>query len=92
MEHFKTITIPAKAEETKQVIDFVSCDICKKKIEKDIFSAEEIKIIHKTGSHYPEGGCGEDKSFDICGDCFENTLSPFIESYGSAAKIEIWDW
>lgn len=90
MKHMKTRVVP---EHTEEVLDYTSCDLCKKKIEwRGSYVVDEVEVRHKTGSHYPEGGMGEETRVDLCGDCFDNKLLPWLQSQGCPAHTRDWDW
>ena len=85
---------PAKPERTVSVECGVICDICKKESSKfggwtfDNFGVEECTVNMRRGSNYPEGSCVTTTSFDICSDCFEDKLIPWLESHGATARKE----
>lgn len=90
MKHMKTVAVPAT---TREVVDFVTCDLCGAKIDtRDNYEVNEVEVHHKTGSSYPEGGSGEDVSVDMCGKCFDEKLVPWLRSQGVEPRTEEWDW
>ena len=89
MKHMKTIEVPATV---KEVLDKTTCDLCGIEITVDNYSAEDVTIRHRTGSRYPEGGSGEEVSVDMCGDCFDTKLVPWLRTQGANPKPEDWDW
>lgn len=88
MKHMKTVGVPAT---TKEVVDFVSCDLCGAKLGESRYDIDEVIVRHKTGSNYPEGGSGEETSVDMCGRCFDEKLLPFLRSQGADPRTEEWD-
>ncbi len=80
---------------TKEVsiTESVICDSCDKKISKDLYSADEVRIERVTGSTYPDGGYGKRFKPDICPDCFDNKIMPLITSALSLNPVwEEWDY
>lgn len=89
MKYMQTVQVPATE---KQVVDKVTCDLCGAQIKRKGFSAEEVEVKHRTGLIYPEGGGGYDAIFDICGQCFEGKLVPWLGSQGAEPRTERWDY
>ena len=90
MQHLKNIKIPAK---TIEVVDYKTCDLCQQRIvEPDSYQVDEIKLQRHAGSNYPEGGWGTDQKFDVCPDCWEKKLVPWMVSQGAPLIITDWDW
>lgn len=79
--------VPAKEVE---VVDKVTCDLCGCEIPNGCGNVNETRVSHRTGYSYPEGGHGDLVAFDICGDCFETKLRPWLESQGAVAMISEW--
>jgi hypothetical protein len=80
MKHMKTVVIPA---DTKQEVDFVTCDLCGEKIKCGYHEIDEVKVTYKQGRSYPEGSWGDETSVDMCGDCFNEKLVPWLKSQGA---------
>lgn len=90
MNHIKKIEVPAT---TREVFDFVTCDLCKEKITlASSYDATEIEVRHKSGTNFPDGGSTTEKSFDLCRKCFDNKLIPWLRSQGAEPLIEKHDW
>ena len=88
MKHFKKELVP---EHEKEVLDKVTCDICKKKIlDPEVYEIDETEVFRRTGVNYPEGGSGEEISIDMCGDCFDNKFIPWLKSVGANPISEDW--
>lgn len=89
------IEIPAK--KAKQFRKLV-CDVCGKSTTNyDNWGGSDEKIsINITKSHtsnmYDGGGDVEETSFDLCEECFDNKLVPFLESLGATKRIHEWDY
>lgn len=97
MKKYKQISIaakPAVAAKVETVFDKVICDMCGSDIyeESDVYEVNEVKISHKYGAQYPEGGSGETISFDICHDCFTNEISKWLIEKGCTPTKDSWDW
>lgn len=89
MKHMRQVEIPAK---TMQEIYKTTCDLCGAEIKAGRFSADNVEVKHRTGNIYPEGGSGEEVSVDMCGNCFDTKLVPWLRSQGADPKPEEWDW
>ena len=89
MRHMKKVTIPGRIEDR---INFVTCDLCGKKIEEKTYVVDEVEVRHKIGSSYPDGGSGEETIVDLCGDCFDTKLIPWLSSQGVKPQTNEWDW
>lgn len=88
MKHTTTVIIPAKII---QEVDKTTCDLCNEEIQYKRYSADEVVIKRRTGDSYPEGGSGEEVEVDMCGDCFDKKLIPWLKSQGVTPAIEEWD-
>jgi hypothetical protein len=90
MQHLKEVTVP---QFTKLVLDYVSCDLCKQKIEpEDCYEVRETEVRLRQGASYPEGGHGTEIKIDICCNCFIRTLVLFLESRGCNISEREWDY
>lgn len=89
MKHMKTVEVPAT---TKEVVDRVTCDLCGAVINVRGYDVDEVEVRHKTGSNYPEGGSGDETSVDMCGECFDEKLVPWLRSQGVEPRTEDWGW
>jgi hypothetical protein len=94
MKTYKETPVPATTRK-----DFVSvtCDLCKRvskfpNFKESNFDALEIEVKMRTGNSYPEGGSGEEVSFDICPECFQKKLMPFLQAQGAEPTQTEWDW
>lgn len=83
-EEKKTITVIDRSYET--------CDLCQKIIIYKAYSAEEAVVELTTGERYPEGGGGRKFFVDICRECFEEKLIPWLQSQGVMIQEEEWDY
>lgn len=89
MKHTKTEHVPAS---TREVVTHTTCDLCGQQIKPKIGNADEVEVKHRTGSAYPEGGSGEETSVDLCGDCFDGRLVPWLESQGAKPTTREWEF
>lgn len=89
MKYIVTIRVPST---TKDVVSSVVCDLCGKPIIKANNSAEEVEVYHKTGDNYPDGGRGEIAQVDMCGQCFDTRLVPWLKEQGARIETRNWDW
>ena len=75
-------------EDYVTILDTMSCDLCGEIAKfgdwsNECYVVEEVSVTYRTGSEYPEGSNTETYGFDICPDCFINTLIPWVESEGT---------
>lgn len=89
MKHFKTVEFPAR---TSSILEKTTCDICRGEIAPEYGDADLVSVLHRTGCSYPDGGSGEEVSFDICGDCFDLKLVPWLREQGADPQSRDWDW
>ena len=89
MKHYKKTVVPEKVVEFQT---HVTCDMCGVKIERECYEVEDIEISRKTGYSYPEGGSGEKVEVDLCSNCFENELIPWLTSKGVVPTTTEWDY
>ncbi len=70
-----------KHVELQTVVDYTTCDVCKKKICDDAgWRSVNCEISMIATSIY---GDYDSQEFDICQNCFENQLIPWFEQFGS---------
>lgn len=92
MRHYKTVDIPARKATTEERYYKTTCDLCGSRIEEEHYKVDEVKLSHRVGYHYPEGGSGEKTSVDMCGECFDNELIPWLKIKGVEPITEEWDY
>lgn len=89
MKHYKEIERPAKVE---KVHTSTTCDICHKRLKLFSYEFEEVEVSCKVGSRYPEGGSGTLTEVDLCSDCFEERLLPWLATQGVKPTVSDWDY
>ena len=90
MKHMKKRRIPARTED---VVAKVTCDICGAEInERHGYDIDKITVERKTGSCYPEGGNNVRVTVDLCGDCFDGKLLPWLKTQGAVPATAETDW
>lgn len=89
MKHYKTVQVPARES---KILDKTTCDLCGNEIISRCYDAERVEVTHRTGKNYPEGGYGEEVAVDMCGDCFESRLIPWLREQGADPRPEDWDY
>lgn len=90
------ITKKAKSYFEYNKIVSVTCDICKQEFDDDdwnkgAYEVLETNVSMKTGYLYPEGGNGDEITFDICPYCFKNKLIPALKELGAHPTESKWD-
>lgn len=93
MKEYKTIPT------TRQQLIDLSCDICKKKAKHPSigwqdgqYQVNETEIRHRTGDSFPGGGSGHEISVDICPECFQIKLIPWLQDQGCKISKREWDY
>lgn len=85
-----------KVESERRVLAGVTCDICGRKATSDDWSEEsygvdEIRIERRHGQQFPEGDFTVLSSFDLCPDCWENKLLPWMQEQGATPSDVDYD-
>lgn len=88
MKLYKEEIVP---EKTVSKLDKTMCDLCGNEITKERFEVDEVEIRHKTGDRYPDFGYGEQVEVDMCGECFDEKLVPWLKTQGVQAATSEWD-
>lgn len=69
-----------------------TCDVCGCEIKEGTFEIHETTVSRRVGNSYPGGGSSSTTSFDICGECWESKLVPYLNSLGAKEEITEDDW
>jgi hypothetical protein len=73
-------------KETTKTYKYVSrvfCDCCKKEVASQKgYRHQEVEITKESGHNWPEGPVYIRTTYDICVDCFEERVEPFLKSIG----------
>jgi hypothetical protein len=85
----KTIPIPATQ---KVILDYLTCDLCGEKIVHSSDNMDECTVKRTEGYKYSDCGGGTDTVFDICGECFESKLIPWMAEQKASPRVEDWDY
>lgn len=94
MKHYKTEKVPAT---TREVLDHTTCDICARTTrEGDLpfgqdwapaeFDVDAVTVERHFGTNYPSGPNLKVTTFDICGNCFEEKLLPWLKEQGATPR------
>ena len=89
MKHYTTKVVP---EHTENRLDSVTCDFCGKKIEFEPYKLDDVTIDRNVGDRFPEGSRGVKESVDMCGECWETKLIPWIKAQGVTPTVKEWEW
>ena len=89
MRTYKTVAIPARSEER---LDKIACDLCGEVIRPHDNEVDLAILKREIGSRYADGGYGTGKVYDLCGDCFDRHVAPFLASLGMVPITEEWDY
>jgi hypothetical protein len=86
----KTVAVPAT---TKEVEIKTVCDLCNKEIHNSLHNVDEVTIERKHGNNYgADGGNITTDSVDLCGECFDKNLVPWLKSQGVTIRSKECDW
>ena len=88
MKHKKTIEVPAVAAHTRVVDGDTTCDLCGKVIVEMVYERKEVTIESQVGEVYPEGGSYESTTVDVCVECFDTKVVPWLQSQGAKMRKE----
>jgi hypothetical protein len=86
MRRIKTIKIP---EHERKVQDGLVCDLCGTESKSPDewsdknYNVAETEIRMRFGDVFPEGDFSKTTEFDICPDCFEDKLIPWMKLQGA---------
>lgn len=78
----------------------IACDICGTEAKNagwgggsyEVNEVEiDVRVHHREGEQYPEGGDGTEYTIDMCPRCFVDKLVPFVESFGRKIERKEWD-
>lgn len=87
---------------TRRRLVKLTCDLCGRAAphpsgatwESSYYDTDEVtvEVRHKKGVAYPEIHHGINRSFDLCPQCFEEKLIPWMESQGAkVSELEYGD-
>jgi len=81
----------------KEVFQKMFCDLCKKETASHswgdgMYHDNQVTIEHRWGTNYPDGGIGREIKIDLCPECFDNKLVPWLKSQGVCISESEWDW
>ena len=90
MKHTEVVQVPAT---TRERTVRVECDICGGHVPTDgIYTVNENVVSRRSGESYPEGSSGTKVFVDLCDDCFEGKLIPWLRSQNANIQTEEWDY
>jgi len=97
MKKIETRTEPARQH---QYVAYLICDLCRKQSTshatkdwgENTYDIAETKVTMKRGYAYPDSGETVQTEFDICPECFETKLIPWLTSQGAAPQVQEADW
>lgn len=79
------------------IIDKYICDLCGSQSKDDnwvkgTYEVDEISVSRITGVRYPEGGNVTVETFDICPNCWETKLVPWMKSQNASPRVKEIDY
>ena len=86
---------------TRQVeqerLDFKECDLCGRRSgeyrwKTSSLEQVETKVHIQYGSWFAEGGYGEEYEADLCPECFDEKLIPWLKEQGCKREFTGWDY
>lgn len=69
-----------------------TCDFCQKQMKVGMWEIDETTVSCRLGESYPEGGSSINLDIDMCSDCFQAKLIPWIKSQGVEMRETESDW
>lgn len=84
MIHTRPRHTPAQ---TVDVEDYRTCDLCGDRITRFAYDVDEVEVGRSVGTRYPEGSQIQRTELDMCGECFDTKLVPWLESQGATLRI-----
>lgn len=95
-KEYKTIEIP---NTTRTTLDKVICDVCGAETGGDsnwaksnYYKFDEVTIERRYGERYPEGSSTTEQEYDICPECFEQKIVPFLKGLGAEIQEKEIDY
>jgi hypothetical protein len=52
---------------------------------------DDITVSRRKGSAFPEGGMGQSWVVDVCPQCWETKVLPWLKAQGANVEPEEWD-
>lgn len=104
MKKYEERVTPPVPQKVENVFVEAVCDICGKVSKIDDYDGIDwsddidgylkkfVTIKKETKHSYPEGGDCEEEYFEICDECFDNKVVPFLESLGAKKYLKEYDW
>lgn len=89
MKQYKTVQVPATQ---KRIHEKTLCDLCGTEIKPGYYDVEEVEIRCRSGVSYPGGGSGKEAEIDMCSNCFQDKLLPWVISQGGKLDTHHWDY
>ena len=83
----------ANVSQIVTVVEKTTCDICGNVFDPAAHVSgyfEEVHFWHRRGDEYSEGGSGDELDLDICPDCMNNIIVPFLKSVGKTVEYKEW--
>lgn len=85
----KKVDVPAH---TRIETDYVECELCKSRTSDEsnwggeAYRVNEVRVRLRGGTSFPEGGTITETIVDLCPECFETKLLPWIRSHGGTER------
>jgi hypothetical protein len=87
-----------KEKVEQEVLAHIQCDLCGTITEDSAWYADgdsgckhTVEICHQKSESYCDCGNGTNRCVDLCPDCFEKKLVPWVESQGGTVHDNVWD-
>jgi hypothetical protein len=85
MRRYEKKTYPAQ---TRDELVEQTCDLCGRTLKTKDYEVREAEIRVKVGERYPDGGTVVEREVDICLECVEEKVFPFLKSLGAKVYEE----
>lgn len=89
MRRYEQKTYPAV---TRRELVETKCDLCGRILVERNYEVREAQIRVKVGESYPEGGTVVEREVDICPECVEEKVFPFLVNLGAKVHEEKIDF
>ena len=78
------------------IIDKYICDLCGSQSKDENwakgYEVDEIRVSREKGTRYPEGGSIIVETFDICPNCWETKLVPWMKNQNASPRKKEIDY
>jgi hypothetical protein len=83
----KKVAVPAT---TREALDYATCDVCGHRLDErlDPSQVDDVVVSRTTGYNWGNDANLDKLSLDLCGECFQTKLVPWLEAQGAEFHFE----